>query len=132
MSQLLNQLLNDESKTLVSESVESEITLDEEVAMNKMAAALNVFDSEENSEKILEQVSIVRLNRAAKTSSLASRQALLMAKAKLDPLYEKYAKFNGIRLSLREMIYKKYGSRALQRARKLISATSSSKNDVAK
>ena len=89
--------------------------------MRRMAAAMNALDPEADAEVLQEQQNIVRLNRQAKTNNLAHRQALLLAKAKNDPLYAKYAKFNGVRLQIREIIYRKYGSKAIARARQLVS-----------
>jgi hypothetical protein len=119
---LINQLLGEEQESHEAEvGSESEaLQLDEELAMRRMAAAMNALDPEASEEVLQEQQNIVRLNRQAKTNNLAHRQALLLAKAKLDPLYTKYAKFNGIRLQIREVIYRKYGSKAIARARQLM------------
>ena len=93
----------------------------EESALIRMAAALNVFNEGISTEELNEQMSIVRLNRQAKTANLAARAALLMAKSNNDPLYQKYAKFNGMRLQLKAAIFKKYGTKANARARAMIS-----------
>ena len=120
---LINQLLGEEQESHEAEvCTESEaLQLDEELAMRRMAAAMNTLDPEADAEVLQEQQNIVRLNRQAKTNNLAHRQALLLAKAKNDPLYAKYAKFNGVRLQIREIIYRKYGSKAIARARQLVS-----------
>ena len=93
----------------------------EESALYRMAAALNVFNEGITAEELNEQMSIVRLNRQAKTANLAARAALLMARSNNDPLYQKYAKFNGMRLQLKAAIFKKYGTKANARARAMIS-----------
>ena len=116
---LIDNLLGDDIKS-GTENEESTLQLDEELAMRRMAAAMNALDPEADAEVLQEQQNIVRLNRQAKTNNLAHRQALLLAKAKNDPLYAKYAKFNGIRLQIREVIYRKYGSKAIARARQLV------------
>jgi hypothetical protein len=120
MTTLVDELLAEEQKS-AQISEESALQLDEDLAMRKMAAALGALDPEAAPEVLQEQQNIVRLNRQAKTNNLAHRQALLLAKAKNDPLYAKYAKFNGIRLQIREVIYRKYGSKAIARARQLMS-----------
>ena len=117
---LIDNLLGDDNKS-TTENEESTLQLDEELAMRRMAAAMNALDPEADAEVLQEQQNIVRLNRQAKTNNLAHRQALLLAKAKNDPLYAKYAKFNGVRLQIREIIYRKYGSKAIARARQLVS-----------
>lgn len=117
---LIDNLLGDGNKS-TTENEESTLQLDEELAMRRMAAAMNALDPEADAEVLQEQQNIVRLNRQAKTNNLAHRQALLLAKAKNDPLYAKYAKFNGVRLQIREIIYRKYGSKAIARARQLVS-----------
>ena len=117
---LIDNLLGDDNKS-TTENEESTLQLDEELAMRRMAAAMNALDPEADAEVLQEQQNIIRLNRQAKTNNLAHRQALLLAKAKSDPLYAKYAKFNGVRLQIREIIYRKYGSKAIARARQLVS-----------
>jgi hypothetical protein len=99
---------------------EVELPLDEELAMRKMAGAFQALDEEVVIKALSEQNIIVHLNRQAKTNNLAHRQALLLAKAKGDALYAKYAKYNGIRLQLRELIHRKYGSKAVARARQFM------------
>ena len=121
---LIDNLLGDDIKS-TTENEESTLQLDEELAMRRMAAAMNALDPEADAEVLQEQQNIVRLNRQAKTNNLAHRQALLLAKAKNDPLYAKYAKFNGVRLQIREIIYRKYGSKAIARARQLLSGIGS-------
>ena len=123
---LIDNLLGDDIKS-PTENEESTLQLDEELAMRRMAAAMNALDPEADAEVLQEQQNIVRLNRQAKTNNLAHRQALLLAKAKNDPLYAKYAKFNGVRLQIREIIYRKYGSKAIARARQLVSGLGISK-----
>ena len=128
MSQLLKELLGeakDESQVEGGAAAEGEDEemMDEGVELTRMAEALNTISPEDVGGNLQEQVNIVRLNRQAKINNLAHRQALLLARAKNDPLYAKYAKFNGVRLQIRELIYKKYGSKALARARQLVSST---------
>lgn len=123
---LINQLLGDK-KLNESSQEETGLQLDEELAMRRMAAAMNVIDPESSDTVLQEQQNIIRLNRQAKTNNLAHRQALLLAKAKNDPLYAKYAKFNGVRLQIREVIYRKYGSKAIARARQLMAGVTGTK-----
>lgn len=116
---MLQNLLSEQTG-VQPEVVQEGITFDEDLAMRKMAAAFTLLEGEASPEILAEQQTIIRLNRQAKTNNLAHRQAILLAKSKNDPLYAKYAKFNGIRLELRSRIYAKYGSKALVRARQLV------------
>ena len=125
MSNLLSQLLSEAKDTEKSQVEDSDMnsedeTLDEEIALNRMATAFNILSEEHSEMDLSEAVSIVRLNKQAKTSALAARTALLLAKQKGDVLYQKYAKHNGLRLQLRSQIFKKYGAKANQRARALM------------
>ena len=118
MSTLLSQLLSeakdsDESKVEDSEGSHDDETLDEEIALSRMATAFNILSEDSMEMDLAEAVSIVRLNKQAKTSALAARTALLLAKQKGDVLYQKYAKHNGLRLQLRSQIFKKYGVSSL-------------------
>ena len=118
MATLLSQLLSeakdsDESKVEDSEGYHDDETLDEEIALNRMATAFNILSEDSIEMDLAEAVSIVRLNKQAKTSALAARTALLLAKQKGDVLYQKYAKHNGLRLQLRSQIFKKYGVSSL-------------------
>ena len=99
------------------------IGLDEETSLRGMAEVLRVLDESATEEQLHEAMNIIRLNKQSKTTNLAHRTALVMARQANDPLYMKYAKFNGIRLSLRELIFKKYGAKAASRARQLLSGT---------
>lgn len=119
---LVDQLLAEQDDTAEMQAAETMI-LDEELAMRKMGAAFGILDSEGAGAILQEQNIIVHLNRQSKTNNLAHRQAILFAKAKKDPLYDRYAKFNGLRLQLRALIYRKYGSKAVSRARQLMSGT---------
>lgn len=140
MSDLLNELLNEKKhynfdKTSDDDSDDNggksdddsdddtEISTNEEMALRKMATMLNVLDESVTEEQLYEAVNIIRLNKQSKTLNLAHRTALLMAKAKGDPLYKSYAKFNGLRLKLREKIFAKYGSKANSRARALMAGS---------
>jgi hypothetical protein len=104
-------------------NTDAELPLDEEMAMRRMASALSALDNDAVVGVLQEQNIIVHLNRQSKTNNLANRQALLLAKAKGDPLYAKYARANGIRLQIRELIHRKYGAKAISRARQLMSGT---------
>ena len=117
---MLSKLLDDDHTA----EAETSIPLDEDAAMQRIAIALNALDAEEDF--LSESQSIIKLNKQAKTNNLAHRQALLLAKSKNDPMYAKYAKFNGIRLQIREVIYRKYGSKALSRARQLMAGNGTS------
>jgi hypothetical protein len=94
--------------------------LDEEVRFRALAKVFNSLEEEVLSEGL----NVVKLNRQTKAANLASRMAIVLARSAQDPLYTKYAKFNGIRLALRDQIYKKYGSRAASRARDIMSGVS--------
>lgn len=131
MVDLVSELLNEKGVSGIKPKDESKETqhgtyeddsddmLDEEIQFRALAEALNSL-----SEDILtEGLNVVRLNRQTKTANLASRMAIVLARSAQDPLYAKYAKFNGIRLALRDQIYKKYGSKAAARARNLMSGT---------
>lgn len=98
-------------------------SLDESAALRGIAECLNVLQEGTTEEELNEAMNIVRLNKQSKMTNLAHRTALVLAKNARDPLYDKYAKFNGIRLQLRDQIFKKYGSKANVRARQLMSGT---------
>ncbi len=118
---LVDQLLAEEAVAVPA--TEADLPLDEDMSMRRMAAAFSALETDAVVTALQEQNIIVHLNRQSKTNNLANRQALLLAKAKNDPLYAKYAKFNGIRLQLRELIHRKYGSKAISRARQLMAGT---------
>lgn len=101
----------------------SDEDLEENLSMRRMGTLLATLEEGVTAEQLNETMNIIRLNKQAKTLNLAHRQALLMAKAKNDPLYAKYAKFNGLRLTIRDALFKKYGSKAQQRARQLMAGT---------
>jgi hypothetical protein len=67
-----------------------------------------------------EQMNIVRLNKQTRLLNLTNRSAIIMAKRAGDQLYDKYAKFNALRIQFRSAIVKKYGSKASAYARKLM------------
>ena len=92
-------------------------------SLRAMAEVFSVLTEDATQESINEAMNVVRLNKQTKMLSLASRTALVLAKKANDPLYAKYAKFNAIRLQLREQIFKKYGSKANSRARQLMTGT---------
>ena len=123
---LTNDLLRDDAHSLemTGNQEDTGMSLDEEVSLRHMAQAMSLFEGEGEPENLQEQMNIIRLNRQSKTNNLAHRQALVLARARKDPLYTKYARFNGIRLQLRELIYKKYGAAALSRARQLMKTVS--------
>lgn len=127
----INAIIDEELKTLGeaagAEGAEVSLPLDEDMAMRRMAAAFSILDSDTTAGALQEQNIIVHMNRQSKTNNLAHRQALLLAKAKGDPLYAKYSKYNGIRLQIRELLYRKYGSKAVSRARQLMSGMGASK-----
>lgn len=78
----------------------------------------------QSQEILSEQMNIVRLNRQTRLLNLSNRTALIMARRANDSLYDKYAKFNALRLQFRAQIVKKYGSKAASYARKLMTQTS--------
>jgi hypothetical protein len=111
----------DESKEMKKGPVDNDDEmLDEEVRFRALAKVFNSLEEEVLSEGL----NVVKLNRQTKAANLASRMAIVLARSAQDPLYTKYAKFNGIRLALRDQIYKKYGSRAASRARDIMSGVS--------
>lgn len=123
---LLNELLDgkagikpeDENEEMLN-GPEGDDALDEEVQFRAIAEAFAAIDTN----ALNEGANVIRLNKVTKTANLASRMAIVLARTANDPLYTKYAKFNGLRLSIREAIYKKYGSKANMRARALMSGT---------
>jgi hypothetical protein len=96
---------------------ETGLPLNEHMALSQLALA---FKETDDTGALNEQMNIVRLNKAAKIANQTSRTALLLAKNANDPLYAKYAKFNGLRLQIRAQIFKKYNSKATSIARKLV------------
>ena len=124
MSDYIKNLLDEDvegKKTAKAEGDEHEMHLDEEAELARMAMAFEAIDGEDN---LNEAMNIVRLNKQTKLNSLTSRMALVIARAKKDPLYQKYSRLNGARLSIRELIFKKYGAVALSRSRKLMAGVS--------
>lgn len=119
----VTQLLSEESE-VEKKFVPVVDPINEEAEFMRMALSL----------QLNEQVNIVRLNKQTKTNSLANRMALMIARANKDPMYTKYAKLNGARLAIRSVIYNKYGSKALQRARAIMNkaATVATENSVRK
>ena len=122
MSDYIKNLLEEDVEGKKAAAAAEEMHLDEEVELARMAMAFEVIDGEDN---LNEAMNIVRLNKQTKLNSLTSRMALVIARAKKDPLYQKYSRLNGARLSIRELIFKKYGSAALSRSRKLMAGVSS-------
>lgn len=114
----MDQIDNHEDNLDVSDAELKD--LDESAAIRRLSTAFSILGEDVSGEALQEAQSIVRLNKQAKLSSLTVRMALILARAKQDPLYTKYAKFNGLRLQLRELIVRKYGPKATQRARALL------------
>ena len=69
---------------------------------------------------LAESMNIVRLNKQTRLLNLTNRSAIIMAKRANDQLYDKYAKFNALRIQFRSAIVKKYGTKASAYARKLM------------
>ena len=115
------EVVQEESTTLVeSDEVEAEAT---EVEAEEDLDAIEEAALEEfamGQETLAEQMNIVRLNKQTRLLNLTNRTALVMAKKANDSLYEKYARFNALRLQFRSQIVKKYGVRASSYARKLM------------
>lgn len=84
-------------------------------------AALEQFSRSQDF--LAEQMNIVRLNKQTRLLNLTNRSALILAKRSKDQLYDKYAKFNALRLQFRGAIVKKYGSKASAYARKIMAKT---------
>ena len=66
-----------------------------------------------------EATKIIRLTRESQIANLTGRSALILARRAKDPLFDKYARFNGLRLQVKAQIQKKYASKAVQYGRKL-------------
>jgi hypothetical protein len=98
-------------------------SLDESAALRGIAECLSILQEDTTQEELNEAMNVIRLNKQSKMTNLAHRTALVLAKNAKDPLYDKYAKFNGIRLQLRDQIFRKYGSKANVRARQLMTGT---------
>lgn len=94
---------------------EAVLTVSEEAALTAFVEATMELEAG----LLSEQQTIVRLNRQAKVASYTTRTALILAKRANDTLYAKYAKFNKMRLDLRDLIVKKYGTKASAIARRL-------------
>jgi hypothetical protein len=136
MSVLLNELLNEDSKIALDEADDAsekdgegeeggeESSTNEDLSLRRMSAALNALSEGFDPENLHEAVNIIRQNAQTKTVNLAHRAALLLAKSKKDVLYTQYAKYNGMRISIRDKIYQKYGQKAMVRARALMSGSS--------
>ena len=126
MSTLTDELLTGQNISGQNEDIHGEYQLEEhltEAALERLAVAFNLLESEisaDNVEALREQQTIVRLNRDAKISALTTRSALVMARGKNDPLFAKYARFSALKRQFRDMIVKKYGNMAAQRARTLV------------
>ena len=113
------EVVQEESTTLVeSDEVETTEVEGEEDLDAIEEAALEEFAM--GQETLAEQMNIVRLNKQTRLLNLTNRTALVMAKKANDSLYEKYARFNALRLQFRSQIVKKYGVRASSYARKLM------------
>ena len=102
-----------------------------ENAIYQMAEAMGLMVSEEEAQALAsfnesadgtlnEMQNIVRLNRAAKLSSLTIRSALVIAQQKKDPMFAKYARAAQLKRQLRDKLAKKYGAQAQSTARKLL------------
>lgn len=102
---------------------DKEEDLEEEMSLRGMAEVFRVLDENATEEQLHEAMNIIRMNKQSKTTNLAHRTALVMSRQANDPLYIKYAKFNGLRLQIRATIFKKYGAKAASRARQMMSGT---------
>ena len=109
--------MNDYVTSLLSEET---IPTDEQAYYDPINEEAEFMRMAISMQQMNEAANIVRLNKQTKTNSLANRMALMIARANKDPLYTKYAKLNGARLALRSLIYNKYGSKALKRARAIM------------
>lgn len=88
---------------------EDDMDAGEEQALENLAESL----------ALTEATKIIRLTKESQIANLAGRSALILARRNRDPLFEKYKKFNTIRLQIKAQISKKYASKALQYGRKL-------------
>ena len=58
--------------------------------------------------------------KSANFNRVANRTAIRMAKVNNDALYAKYSKYRDLLLETREKIYRKYGNKARQEAKKIL------------
>lgn len=111
----------DNSEDLLGNAGDQNLNNDETSPFSEAAdeAALEEFANAQNF--LAEQMNVIRLNKQTRLLNLTNRSALILAKRANDPLYDKYAKFNALRLQFRAAIVKKYGSKAASYARQIMS-----------
>ena len=83
-------------------------------------------------EELLQERSIVKLDKKAKLSQLISRSTTMSAKEANDPLYKKLEKVNKERMKLKKQIEKKYASKGKQRAKQVLKGMGKTKSDMPK
>lgn len=128
MSNMVDELLGntttlseETTQNLQEETQEQEAGVDDVEMGDLEEAALEQFSRSQDF--LAEQMNIVRLNKQTRLLNLTNRSALILAKRSKDQLYDKYAKFNALRLQFRGAIVKKYGSKASAYARKIMAKT---------
>jgi H2-forming N5,N10-methylenetetrahydromethanopterin dehydrogenase-like enzyme len=85
------------------------------------AVNLGLLESTALNEVTFAAKTIVKLNKADKLEQLTGQNAVLIAKEKNDPLYQKLHKLNVARMNLKSTIQKKYNAQAKSRAQKILS-----------
>jgi hypothetical protein len=78
---------------------------------------MEAMDIPASSLEALNERNIIKLDKKAKLNQFASRSATIIAREKNDPLYKKMAFHRRKFLEFRDLIRKKYGAKAIQRAR---------------
>lgn len=119
----------DEQSEAVLMGVAQEIGL---LVTTEEADSLNRFmerAEKEGGAALTEAQNIVKLNTQAKLTNLTVRSALVIARAKKDPLFAKYAKASALKRQLREQIMAKYAGQARTTARRIL-ANAGRKNMV--
>jgi len=79
--------------------------------------AMDEFDIPASSLETLNERNIMKLDKKAKLNQFSMRSATIIAREKNDPLYKKMSFYRRKFLEYRELIRKKYGTKAIQRAK---------------
>jgi len=94
-----------------------------------MSEATSLGLSEEDA-SLLQERSIVKLDKKAKLSQLISRSTTVAAKEANDPLYKKLEKVNKQRMKLKKAIDKKYAAKGRKRAKQVLKGMGKTKSDM--
>ena len=120
MSNFDLDFLNEEEFLFETDKEDTSLTAepdDEDLEMNALEE--NALENLAEALCLAEATKIIRLTKESQIANLTGRSALILARRAKDPLFAKYAKFNGIRLTIKAQIQKKYASKAQQYGRKL-------------